>query len=498
LQRGRQHGAGFHWAAGGLIELGERERRAEGEAARALLVGDGDGGLEGRLGGRRIGRIAAQQDFAAQTMEVRVRDMLPRLRRERQALVNQHQSAVRTTCDHLELGEQSVIPRRTDLVALSQNGRQRSPQLTRAGFWIDQLTIRPVGVNPTKVSVSLDPVLFRYLEQGVRGEARGSDVVAAGFQHCIPKTRLDDGCDVAQFLRAAERPVAKAPRALDLAKIPFRQCEVSRRTYFSVPTEPEPRFSVSFWSVLNQRLLKHGSRRFQAPLEQQDQAKHSASRAGFHCKSTGLGFAQEGLGGLSRQAKFTTDDIGDALRVIGDKPRGSVFGQPGEFASAVEGGLGFVGAEAPPPPERMTIRGLEIEAALALRPQTLLVRHLDRLAELGDRLLEGRAAERLIACLAPPFDRKVVQPRLRQMMRDDFRLRRGALWNIAQNFGRTAVQHLAAALEQAVVGRVLDQRVLEAIVRPRRRPLDEKDIGTGEPLKRRLQRWLVDFGDVAQ
>jgi hypothetical protein len=36
FQRGREHGAGFQWAAGRLIELGERERRAEGEAARAL------------------------------------------------------------------------------------------------------------------------------------------------------------------------------------------------------------------------------------------------------------------------------------------------------------------------------------------------------------------------------------------------------------------------------------------------------------------------------
>jgi len=154
--------------------------------------------------------------------------------------------------------------------------------------------------------------------------------------------RLDDGCDVAQFLCTAERPADKAPRALNLATIPFRQREVGRRTHFGVPTEPEPRFSVSLWNVLDQRLLKHGSRRFQAPLEQQDQAEHSTSRAGFHCTSAGLSFAQEGLSGLSRQAKFTAYDICYALRVIGDKARGCVFGQPGEFAGAVEGGLGFV------------------------------------------------------------------------------------------------------------------------------------------------------------
>ena len=54
------------------------------------------------------------------------------------------------------------------------------------------------------------------------------------------------------------------------------------------------------------------------------------------------------------------------------------------------------------------------------------------------------------------------------MVGDDFRLRRGALRGIAQDFGGATVQRLATAPEQAVVGRVLDQRLLEAIVRLRR------------------------------
>ena len=65
------------------------------------------------------------------------------------------------------------------------------------------------------------------------------------------------------------------------------------------------------------------------------------------------------------------------------------------------------------------------------------------------------------------------RPALREMMGDDFGLSRGALADLAQDFGGAAVQRLAAALEQAVVGGVLDQRVLEAIAglqaaRPRR------------------------------
>jgi hypothetical protein len=50
------------------------------------------------------------------------------------------------------------------------------------------------------------------------------------------------------------------------------------------------------------------------------------------------------------------------------------------------------------------------------------------------------------------------------MMGDDFRRGRGALGLIAQDFGGAAVQRLTTAFEQAVVGGILDQGVLEAIV----------------------------------
>ena len=86
---------------------------------------------------------------------------------------------------------------------------------------------------------------------------------------------------------------------------------------------------------------------------------------------------------------------------------------------------------------------------------------------MGDRLLEGRAAKRLVAGLAPPFDREVVEAGFGEMVGDDFWLGLGALGLVAQDFGGAAVQRLAAALEQALVGRVLDQRVLEAIGRLR-------------------------------
>ena len=114
------------------------------------------------------------------------------------------------------------------------------------------------------------------------------------------------------------------------------------------------------------------------------------------------------------------------------------------------------------------------------RRRARLVRHLDRLAEMGDRLLEGRAAQRLVARLAPPFDGEIVETGLGEMMGD--RLGLGAR-AFAQSLGRAAMQRLAAALEQAVVGRVLDQRVLEAIVGLRRRALDKQEVGVGKPIQ---------------
>ena len=62
----------------------------------------------------------------------------------------------------------------------------------------------------------------------------------------------------------------------------------------------------------------------------------------------------------------------------------------------------------------------------------------------------------------------------------------------AQDFRRARMQRLAAALEQAVIGGILDQRVLEAVGRLRSIALDEQNVGLGEPLQRRLQRAFVE------
>ena len=76
--------------------------------------------------------------------------------------------------------------------------------------------------------------------------------------------------------------------------------------------------------------------------------------------------------------------------------------------------------------ERVAIRGVQLRQSLIYRGRAgrpsrrgaLPVRHRDRLAEMGDRLLEGGAAQRLVAGLAPPFDGEIVEAGLGEMMGD--------------------------------------------------------------------------------
>src|SRR5262249_3803354 len=81
----------------------------------------------------------------------------------------------------------------------------------------------------------------------------------------------------------------------------------------------------------------------------------------------------------------------------------------------------------------------------------------------------GRSVQRPVTRLDPPFDGSFVQSSLREMMGDDLRLDLGYCREpIAQGLGNAPVQDLSAALKQVLVGRVLQQRWLEAVDRVRR------------------------------
>jgi hypothetical protein len=113
-----------------------------------------------------------------------------------------------------------------------------------------------------------------------------------------------------------------------------------------------------------------------------------------------------------------------------------------------------------------------------------------------DRLLKRGAAKRLVAGLAPPFDRRVGQPRLREMMRRRFRRRLGGRGEaVAEDLGDAAMHQLAPALEQIFVSCVLNQRVLETILGVGRQALDQQDVGFGQPIQRGLQGRILHAGE---
>ena len=80
------------------------------------------------------------------------------------------------------------------------------------------------------------------------------------------------------------------------------------------------------------------------------------------------------------------------------------------------------------------------------------------------------------------------------MMGNDF----GLGVRLAQSRGCAAMERLTAALEQTVVGGILDQRMLEAVGRLRSIAFDEQNVGLGEPLQRRLQRAFVETGNRSE
>jgi hypothetical protein len=71
LDRRRQHGVGVGVTIGRAVKLGKRQRGAQFEAARLLRPRDGDRGLQRPLGRRGIGRVALQQDLAADAAHFR-------------------------------------------------------------------------------------------------------------------------------------------------------------------------------------------------------------------------------------------------------------------------------------------------------------------------------------------------------------------------------------------------------------------------------------------
>jgi len=99
---------GVSGAGGRLVELGERKRRAQFEAARALPLRDGDSRLESFFGGRGIGGVALQQGFAAGPVELRFERAVAEAIGRRQRFVEDRNSAIAIARPRFGLGQRDL------------------------------------------------------------------------------------------------------------------------------------------------------------------------------------------------------------------------------------------------------------------------------------------------------------------------------------------------------------------------------------------------------
>ena len=105
---------------------------------------------------------------------------------------------------------------------------------------------------------------------------------------------------------------------------------------------------------------------------------------------------------------------------------------------------------------------------------------------MGNAFNECRALQGSLSRFGPPLIAASIQTRVCKVMRQQFRFGcsvGGEL--VAKDLAHAAVQNLAPALEQILISRILNERVLEAIIGSRREALHQQDVGFGEPLQSR-------------
>ncbi len=108
LERRREGGVGFGGAAGRVVEVGERQRGAQFETARPLLLCDADGGLEGFFRGRGAVRILVKQELAARAMELGCVRSTARAIAGCQRLVEDHEASRRISGASFRLGDRDL------------------------------------------------------------------------------------------------------------------------------------------------------------------------------------------------------------------------------------------------------------------------------------------------------------------------------------------------------------------------------------------------------
>ena len=117
---------------------------------------------------------------------------------------------------------------------------------------------------------------------------------------------------------------------------------------------------------------------------------------------------------------------------------------------------------------------LKLDLFAALRGRCRHQRYLvEGARELSDCLDHRKARQRSLPSFAPPFDSRVWHAGLGEVMGKQLRLDRSSTREIvAQGLADAAMQSQPPALEQVLISRVLNERVLEAVVSIWRKALD--------------------------
>ena len=189
-------------------------------------------------------------------------------------------------------------------------------------------------------------------------------------------------------------------------------------------------------------------------LPKMRKAQHAMGGGCFECPRCAFRFAQECRRNFLAQGVLAAHGASGPLTVVSLKRVAGVALGCEEFPSAREGGQGLRRSITLTQNQRLPVVGLQLEpSARRNNPErrTLAhaVRHLDRLAEMGDRLLKGGAAESLVAGLAPPFDRRIGEARLGKMMRQHLRLCGRLVGDaVPQSLRYAAMQNLAPAFQE--------------------------------------------------
>ena len=223
------------------------------------------------------------------------------------------------------------------------------------------------------------------------------------------------------------------------------------------------------------------SRRIGKPAEEEQRRAQSASRQGAaERRPLLLREHDQPLGQFIGSPKFAAHEV--AVPQSPQRPEtarpidraGRTAPRPGCRLRSTSGAAIALGCD-----QRTTDR--HAEGQLLVEVFRRVGQRLDQLepfAQVSDRFHVGRAAGGQLAGAAPVGNRPRRQARLGQMLGQHFRLGLGDLGKpLLERLGDAGVQLLAPGLEQRLVGRVLDQGVLEAVGRLGRGAAAEDQLG---------------------